>query len=181
MPKIKEEKPISIEEYRSEAKRVDGVLEKASAAFGRAKEENNLSEARQWCDTLSTSADELRGLRARLSPRDLFIVQYNIEVINNHAISLVIPRGVSRKEVVHEAQEFLREHHGMAAIEPSSLEHWMILRRRCASREVVSQKGTRTPFATRLCRRTCRFLCGDGIGYDRSRPCSVSRRCAGSL
>ena len=126
MSKIKEEKPISIEEYRSEAKRVDGVLEKASAAFARAKEENNLSEARQWCDTLSTSAAELRGLRARLSPRDLFIVQYNIEVINNHAISLVIPRGVSRKEVVHEAQEFVKEHHDMAAIEPISLEHWMI-------------------------------------------------------
>jgi len=126
MQKTQEEKPITIEEYRSEAKRVDGILEKASAAFERAKQENNLTEARQWCDTLNSSVLELRHLRDRLSPRDLFIVKYNIEVINKHAMSIVIPRGVSRDEVIRESQKFVKEHHGMEAIEPMSLLCWLI-------------------------------------------------------
>lgn len=58
---------------------------------------------------LKAGGAELEKLRSTLKPTDLFIAKYNIQVHGPHEVSFVLPKGVSRYEVLCEAQELVTE------------------------------------------------------------------------
>jgi hypothetical protein len=58
---------------------------------------------------LKASGTELQKLRATLSPTELFIAKYNIQVHGPHEVSFVLPQEVSRYEMLSEAQGLVNE------------------------------------------------------------------------
>ncbi len=73
---------------------------------------------------LKASGAELQKLRSTLSPTDLFIAKYNIQVHGSHEVSFVLPTGVSRYEMLLEAQEVVREREGLYLAWPDWLKEW---------------------------------------------------------
>jgi hypothetical protein len=58
---------------------------------------------------LKASGAEFQKLRSTLTPSQLFIAKYNIQVHGPHEVSFVLPQGVSRYEMLLEAQGVVRE------------------------------------------------------------------------
>ncbi len=64
----------------------------------------NNQEARSALEELQASGEKFQELRSTLTARDLFVAKYNIEVHGRHEVSFVLPKGVSRYEMLSEAQ-----------------------------------------------------------------------------
>ncbi|MEY4669712.1 MAG: hypothetical protein RL518_2411 [Pseudomonadota bacterium] len=62
--------------------------------------------------------------RDLLGPREKFIAKYNIEVHGPHEVSFELPRGVSRYEMLCEAQESVRVPGRRALVYPNQLKEW---------------------------------------------------------
>jgi hypothetical protein len=70
---------------------------------------------------LKASGAEFQKLRSTLTQTELFIAKYNIQVHGAHKVSFVLPKGVSRNEMLCEAQEVVTER---ALVWPFQLKEW---------------------------------------------------------
>jgi hypothetical protein len=66
--------------------------------------EGNNQAARSALEELQASGEKFQELRSTLTARDLFVAKYNIQVHGPHEVSFVLPKGVSRFEMLSEAQ-----------------------------------------------------------------------------
>jgi hypothetical protein len=92
-------------------------LEVAAATGDVAAARNILAEA-----TLKT--EEFEKLRKQLGPIGIFLAKYGVEVINEHTILFVLPKGCSRIDILNEAQGLVRQRDDRDLIYPDHLKRW---------------------------------------------------------
>jgi hypothetical protein len=110
-----------VSEYREAATKLHEALltveQRLDSAF-----ENGIDQAvHDALAELNASGVALEKLRATLTPTDLFIAKYNIQVQGAHEVSFVLPEGISRYEMLSEAQGLVWERD---LIMPSQLKGW---------------------------------------------------------
>jgi hypothetical protein len=93
----------ALKEYRHKAAQVAALRHELGNQIGQVE----VSETQREFDKLTLSTQELYKFRAGLAPKDLFMATYNVTVINNHTVSLVIPKGCSRLQILEEAQRLV--------------------------------------------------------------------------
>ncbi len=79
------------------------------------------SEAKREFESLVVRTKELEEFRAQLRPMDRFMAKYNVTVNNNHTVSFVLPKGVSRYEMLSEAQAVVTD---LDLVSPNQLKEW---------------------------------------------------------
>ena len=101
-----------VNQYRNSAVRLHELRQSVEQQFDSAVTDGNKQAARDALDQLKVSGEEFKNLRNTLTPTDLFIAKYNIQVHGPHEVSFVLPKGVSRYEMLSEAQSLVvdREH-----------------------------------------------------------------------
>ncbi len=81
----------------------------------------NNQAARSALEELKASGEKFQELRSTLTARDLFVAKYNIEVHGPHEVSFVLPKGVSRYEMLSEAQGLVDDR---VLVYPYQLKRW---------------------------------------------------------
>lgn len=66
-------------------------------------------EAQREFEELQVHTREFAELRATLDPKDLFLVKYNVVVMNDHTVSFSIPKGCAKIEILHEAKSLVTD------------------------------------------------------------------------
>jgi hypothetical protein len=87
-------------------------------------ENGDKAAAQAALDEATASGEAFRELRSKLKPTDLFVAKYNIQVHGPHEVSFVLPRGVSRYQMLREAQELVAERDGRALVDSDDLKRW---------------------------------------------------------
>ena len=113
--------PKKLQEYREKAAELYDLSRDLEGRIGKAAEEGNIQAAREALGELKVQTKEFEDFRKTYTAAELFVAKYNVEVINDHTVSFVIPRGVSRIEILQEA-------HGLVTdrdlIYPDQLAEW---------------------------------------------------------
>jgi hypothetical protein len=101
--KLHQHDPVVVKAYREKAAELAELRKELGERIGDLSE----SAAAQELEKLVLSTKQFDTLKRTLGPSGLFVAQYGVEVINNHTVSFVIPKGRTRQEIITEAQEVL--------------------------------------------------------------------------
>ncbi len=101
--------PAKVTEYRDSAVKLHALRRKVKERFDSAVESGDKQAAQSALADLKASGAAFKELRNTLTPTDLFIAKYNIQVHGSHEVSFVLPKGVSRSEMLCEAQGLVAE------------------------------------------------------------------------
>jgi hypothetical protein len=101
--------PAKVTEYRDSAVKLHALRREVQRQLDSAVESGDKQAARDALAELKASGAAFKELRTTLSPTDLFIAKYNIQVHGSHEVSFVLPQGVSRYEMLCEAQGLVAE------------------------------------------------------------------------
>lgn len=96
-----------LKEYRAVACQLAQLREDLRGYLSDAQQQDVVDLARERLNVLSVKTREFEQLRAELTPRELFIARYGVIVMNDHTVSFLVPGGVSRGEILCEAQELV--------------------------------------------------------------------------
>jgi hypothetical protein len=113
-----------VNQYREAATKHREVLRTAEEQMDGAIEDGNKAAAQAALDEATASGEAFKALRSTLSRTDLFVAKYNIQVHGPHEVSFVLPRGVSRYEMLCEAQELVAERDQRDLVYPDLLKDW---------------------------------------------------------
>ena len=113
-----------VNEYRDSAVKLSELRREVEQQFDSAVTDGNKELARSALDQLKVSGAAFQELRTTLSPTDLFIAKYNIQVHGPHEVSFVLPKGVSRYEMLCEAQGLVAERDSRDLVYPDRLKKW---------------------------------------------------------
>ncbi len=80
-----------------------------------------MQKAKDAVAELELKTAEYEKFRATLSPEVLFLAKYNVKAHGSHEVSFVLPRGVSRIEMLQEAQALVGDRD---LIHPDHLTRW---------------------------------------------------------
>ncbi len=97
--------PAKVTEYRDTAIRLHALRREFEQQFDSAVTDGNKETVRSALAELKASGEAFKGLRNTMTPTDLFIAKYNIQVHGPHEVSFVLPKGVSRYEMLCEARK----------------------------------------------------------------------------
>lgn len=98
---IHNSEPLKV--YRAAGMELHEFSLKVEKELERAGESGYLAVAKEALSELTLRTSAFKDLRARLAPLDLFIAKYCVMAVDEHTVSLVIPKGVSRLEMLKEA------------------------------------------------------------------------------
>ncbi len=101
--------PAKVTEYRDTATKLHELRREVERQLDLAVESGDKQAARDALEDLYASGAAFKELRNTLTPTDLFIAKYNIQVHGPHEVSFVLPQGVSRYEMLREAQGLAAE------------------------------------------------------------------------
>ncbi len=110
-----------VSEYREAATKLHEALLTVEQRLDAAFENGINQDVHDALAELNASGVELEKLRLTLTPTDLFIAKYNIQVHGSHEVSFVLPTGVSRYEMLSEAQRVVTERD---LVWPNDLKKW---------------------------------------------------------
>jgi hypothetical protein len=96
----------------------------ASERLGAATEAGNFKAAQEILAEASLKTQPYQELREKLGPIGIFLAKYGVEVINDHTILFVLPKGCSRIDILNEAQELVRQRDDRDLIYPDDLKEW---------------------------------------------------------
>ena len=113
-----------VNRYRDSATKLHELRREVEQQFDSAVTDGNKQAARDALDQLKVSGEEFKNLRNTLTPTDLFIAKYNIQVHGPHEVSFVLPKGVSRYEMLCEAQGLVAERDNLNLVWTNQLERW---------------------------------------------------------
>jgi hypothetical protein len=113
-----------VREYREAATKLHESLSAADKRMDVAIENGDKAEAERALAEATASGEAFRELRSKLKPTDLLVAKYNIQVHGPHEVSFVLPRGVSRYEMLCEAQELVAERDKRDLVYPDHLKIW---------------------------------------------------------
>jgi hypothetical protein len=107
----------ALQQYRQKAAELVELRKEVEHRLGTLE----LSEAQREFNTLELRTKEFEEFRARLGPAGIFLAKYGVEVINDHTVSFVLPKGCSRIEILREAQRLVSDRD---LILPLQLSRW---------------------------------------------------------
>ena len=110
-----------LQDLRTAAKELHELSLGVERAIDSAAETGELQKAKDAFAELELKTAEYEKFRATLSPEVLFLAKYNVEVHGPHEVSFVLPKGVSRIEMLQEAQSLVGD---MNLIYPDRLTKW---------------------------------------------------------
>jgi hypothetical protein len=120
-----EKHPAKVTEYRAAAMELHALRREVEERLDLAVESGDKQAARDALDELKASGAAFKELRTTLTPTDLFIAKYNIQVHGSHEVSFVLPSGVSRYEMLCGAQVLVAEReNGRNLVWPDDLKTW---------------------------------------------------------
>ena len=95
--------PKKLQEYRAKAAELSDLWKGVKARMEQAAESGTLQDARKAFEELTAKTKEFEEFRKKYTSAEIFIAKYNVEVLDGHTVSFVIPKGVApidRKSVV---------------------------------------------------------------------------------
>jgi hypothetical protein len=110
-----------IEALKAAAKELHELSLGVGRAIDSAAETGELQPAKDAFAELELKTAEYEKFRATLSPEVLFLAKFNVAVHGPHEVSFVLPKGVSRIEMLQEAQALVGDRN---LIYPYSLTDW---------------------------------------------------------
>jgi hypothetical protein len=109
---------------------------------GRLKEcqqSGDLQGARELLEKASLRTKPLIDLQRALGPKGILLAKSGVEVIHDHTVLFVIPKGVSRIEILEEVQDLITHPNGRPFIYPAHLAEWTT-EDRFASQQATSKR-----------------------------------------
>ena len=116
--------PENSKKLREQACALSEYKKTAQAEIQVATQEGNLDKARGVLEAATLRIKEYEDFRESLSKEELLLAKYGVEVINEHTILFVIPKGTSGISILEEAQRLVRERDGRDLIIPDYLSEW---------------------------------------------------------
>jgi hypothetical protein len=116
--------PEDLRSFREAAAGLAKSHEDAKAALEAAAVTGDLKAAQDILAEASIKTQAYQGLREKLGSIGVFLAKYGVEVINEHTILFVLPKGCSPIEILIEAQELVRQRDDRDLIHPGHLERW---------------------------------------------------------
>jgi hypothetical protein len=113
-----------VNQYRESATNLHELRQSVEQRFESAVESGDKQAARDALAELKASGAAFKELRTALTPTDLFIAKYNIQVHGPHEVSFVLPTGTSRYEMLCEAQALVAVRDSRDLVWPDQLEQW---------------------------------------------------------
>jgi hypothetical protein len=110
-----------IEALKAAAKELHELSLGVGRAIDSAAETGELQPAKDAFAELELKTAEYEKFRATLSPEVLFLAKFNVAVHGPHEVSFVLPKGVSRIEMLQEAQALVGDRN---LIYPYRLTEW---------------------------------------------------------
>ena len=110
-----------LQDLKAAAKELHKLSLEVERAIDSAAETGELQPAKDAFAELELKTAEYEKFRATLSPEVLFLAKYNVEVHGPHEVSFVLPKGVSRIEMLQEADALVTERN---LIRPNVLTRW---------------------------------------------------------
>jgi hypothetical protein len=116
--------PAKVTEYRAAAMELHALRREVEERLDSAVESGDKHAARDALDELKASGAAFKELRTTLTPTDLFMAKYNIQVHGSHEVSFVLPKGVSRYEMLCEAHELVAARDNRDLVYSDHLKTW---------------------------------------------------------
>ena len=117
-------KKLTIAEYKEAQTKLSELMANAVTGFAAAQKVGDFAAAKAWSETLVLPITSLKEQFLQLSPRDQFVSKYSVEKINDHQVRFVLPKGISRIDLLNEAQGIARGLYGQDAVDPDRLKNW---------------------------------------------------------
>jgi hypothetical protein len=116
--------PEDLRSFREAAAGLAKSHEDAKAALEAAAVTGDLKAAQDILAEASLKTKAYEELREKLGPTGIFLAKYGVEVINEHTILFVLPKGCSRIDILNEAQRLVGGRDQRDLILPQELEKW---------------------------------------------------------
>ena len=116
--------PENSKKLREQACALSEYQQTAQAEIQVATQEGDLDKARGVLEAATLRIKEYENFRESLSKEELLLAKYGVEVINEHTILFVIPKGTSRISILEEANKLVLERDGRDLITPHQLPAW---------------------------------------------------------
>jgi hypothetical protein len=113
--------PQKLHEYRAKAAELHDLSKGVEERLEKAAESGTIEAAREALGELTLRTEVFEDFRKSLTPVELFLAKYNVEVVNDHTVSFVVPKGVAPIEILQEAQGLVTDRN---LIWPTQLERW---------------------------------------------------------
>ena len=124
---IIQDQPVTREDYRIKQEELCDLQVAAKAGFIAARDKGDLNGLRHWSEQLEVGVAAFEDYRKQLSPLEQFVVKYNISELGEHQVKLVLPAGVSRIELLQDAQGLSQQYRGQDAVWPNQFKEWQQL------------------------------------------------------
>ena len=96
--------PKKLHEYREKAAALYDLSKGIEERIEQAAESGTIEAAREALGELTLKTGEFEDFRKSMTSAEIFLAKYSVEVINDHTVSFVVPRGVAPIEILQEAQ-----------------------------------------------------------------------------
>ena len=123
MPGSSETKPIH-QQYRDAVARLDAARTEAIEERRAIEAAGDVEAGRGSLEKLHAAVEEFKDLRTRISPTDLFVIEYNVEVVGPTRVSLVVPAHVAPLDVINRSQDVSMEVFGGPAFSSDLVRIW---------------------------------------------------------
>jgi hypothetical protein len=110
--------------FRQAAAELAEFRKNAEIELEEAATKGDLKTAQYILEQASLKTKAYEELRERLGPTGIFLAKYGVEVINDHTILFVLPKGCSRIDILNEAQGLVGGRDQRDLIYPDQLKEW---------------------------------------------------------
>ena len=110
--------------YRALASEMAEYKQEVEDRLEECQRTGELAGARELLAEASLRTKLFIDLQRELGPRGILLAKYGVEVINDHTVLFVIPKGVSRIEILEEVQGLIKHPNGRPFIYPDDLAEW---------------------------------------------------------
>ncbi len=110
--------------YRALAPEMAEYKKEVEGRLKECQESGDLQGARDLLEEANLRTKPFIDLQRELGPKGILLAKYGVEVINDHTVLFVIPKGVSRIEILEEVQGLIRHPDGRPFIYSEHLAKW---------------------------------------------------------
>lgn len=116
--------PSKAREYRKLSKELGDYQQEVSARFKECQETGELATAKEILKEATLKTQPFIELQRELGATGVFLAKYGVEVINDHTILFVIPKGATRISILEEAHALIKEREGRDLIDKDFIPMW---------------------------------------------------------
>jgi hypothetical protein len=116
--------PQQLRNFRQAAAGLAEFRQNAEIELEAATEAGDFKAAQGILAEASLKTKAYEELREKLGPIGIFLAKYGVEVINEHTILFVLPKGCSRIDILNEAQRLVQGRDQRDLIRPGEHEKW---------------------------------------------------------